>query len=96
MFAHAELAFVQGGNHAQSPCTKTLIVLLGCCDTASGGGCGFLSVFSSESVTFCSTVHWNDNQQVNSYSEIQLKGKFWHVFHIFPLKTSLPPPQFPV
>lgn len=37
-FVYAVLAFVQKGNHAQSPCTETVIVLLGCCHTAEVGG----------------------------------------------------------
>lgn len=32
------LAFVQKGNHAQSACTETVIVLLGRCDTVEVGG----------------------------------------------------------
>lgn len=36
--ACAVLPFVQKGNRAQSPCTGTVIVLLGCCDTEEVGG----------------------------------------------------------
>lgn len=48
-FVYAVLAFVQRGNHAQSLRTKTVIVLLGHCDTAGVGGV----FFSSESQALC-------------------------------------------
>lgn len=45
VFVCALLAVVQKGNHAQSPCTQTVIVVLGYCNTVEAGGVFFFVLF---------------------------------------------------
>lgn len=68
-FVYAVLAFVQRGNHAQSQCTETVIVLLGHCDTAGVGGVFFLAVKAKHFVEMYTGMVTNRFNPIGKYSK---------------------------
>lgn len=78
------------GNHAQSPCAETLIVVLGRCDTAEVGG-GYCAVELWKAKYFAELYTGMITNRSHSKGEIQFKGMLWHVFTFFflPLNANV-------
>lgn len=91
VFVCAALQYVQKGNNLQSRSTETLIVLLGCCNTAEVGG-GFCIEQWKQSVWLNCALEW---QPTGSF-KIHFKGGSCRC-HSPCRGPSLPPsPLFPV